>query len=1006
MPVKGSRATIVTPRGVLVPCLAGLLIALGTLAPAAATAGPVLFDAPFLALGTPDGPAAFVLADMNGDGTTDIVAYTGSSLVFIQGHGDGTFGSFHTISFGRYSETLAVGDFNEDGFPDIAAISVSLFIDDEPYPMAVDVFLGDGAGSFALLGRTPYPDEGWPSSIAVADMDQDGHLDLVTTRSSPEIDILPGNGDGTFGAIRPVPSSGSAHQATVADLDRNGIPDMVVTRNSLRSFLVYLGTGGGAFTTPMELPAGFGPIGVAVGDLNGDSNPDIAVANGGWFCAGAPPAITRDSTVTVYLGDGTGNFASAPSVLTGDDPWSVSLADMDSDGILDLVVGHDRWRGGICWAGAPPMGDSPPSRKTAAAPSAASSIAEPGLSVFKGRGDGTFDPAPIDTWSDLGFLSSPADLNRDGRQDIVAVYSYHASLAAVLTREDGSRAGGSKLHTQAIPQRVLVHDMDHDGRADVIVNSYEAGTVELFEGKADRHLPSGVTSTAGQHPVFLAPGDLDEDGIQDLVVADFGVVDSSTLAIMEDGGVLALRGSASGTFAPFGTAAVIGNIVTVRIGDMNGDGHMDIVGGSFAPPTIFVLLGHGDGTFTTAFTHSYEGRTLQAAAIGDFNGDGLLDVAIAPSLGNTSILYGVGDGTLLEPVEISVGFDPVLEAADLSTDGRTDVVGCYYYAMHTYLARADATFLGQTFVDIPEARAIDLPDVNGDAVPDLVMAGFYQGVASVFIGTGGGLFTGRVDYGAGYFPTGIDVGDIDGDGRQDMAVANAGDNTIDIMWGTLSSAVSSEARSFLSDGVVAVSAASSGPPTILRLEPVGGSFRNEDVVLTSLSLHAHGTGSREMIRAGLEGIGPACCDQNQNGVMELVVPFAAGNVALLFDRVHGTQMIPVELTGVLKSGQSFRASLALTVMGAAPALQARLVHQPSRGSTLYVTTATFGRLSVHLYDVRGRMVRTILDEPFASAGMHTARLDGPGGESLASGVYFYRAESNGGKASGRVVILH
>ncbi|HKO22736.1 MAG TPA: VCBS repeat-containing protein [Candidatus Eisenbacteria bacterium] len=561
---------------------------LGALAPVPSIAGPVLLEAPFLALPTPDSPAAFVLADMNADGITDIVAYSGSSLVFIPGHGDGTFESFYTISSRRYSETLAVGDFNEDGFPDIATISISLFIDDDPYPMAVDIFLGNGTGSFTLLGRTPYPDEGWPTSIAVADMDQDGHLDLVTTRSRPEVDILPGNGDGTFGAIRSVPSSGSAQQAMVADLDRNGISDMVVTRNSLRSFLVYLGTGGGAFATPIELPAGFGPTGVAVGDLNGDSNPDIAVANGGWFCAGIPPTITRDSTVTVYLGDGAGHFANAPSILTGDDPWSVSFADMDSDGIPDLVVGHDRWRGGVCWAGAPPMGDAAPFRKTAPAPAIEASIAEPGLSVFKGRGDGTFDPAPIDTWSDLGFLSSPADLNRDGRQDIVAVYSYHASLAVVLTRVDGSRAGGSRLHAQAIPQRVLVRDMDHDGRAEVIVNSYEGGTIELFAGSANRHSPSGVSSPAGQHPTFMASGDLDEDGIQDLVVADFGVVDSSTVASVEPGAVLTLRGRVDRTFTPFGTSVTIGNIVTVRIGDMNQDGHMDIVAGSFSPPTISV----------------------------------------------------------------------------------------------------------------------------------------------------------------------------------------------------------------------------------------------------------------------------------------------------------------------------------------------------------------------------------------------------------------------------------
>lgn len=974
------------------------LLALAIVSPPLAAAGPpILFEAPFLSLATAASPAAFELADMNNDGTTDIIVSSGSSLGFISGHGDGTFGPLQDFSSGSYWVALAVGDLNEDGFPDIAALS------DQP---TADIFLGDGNGSFSLFDRVPYPNEGWPSSIAVADMDQDGHPDLVTTHSSPAIDILPGHGDGTFGPIRSVPSSGYAHQATVGDLDRNGIPDMVVTRLNLRSFFVYLGTGGGEFANPIDLPAGFGPAGVAIGDLNGDSNPDIAVANGGWYCGGVPTAITRDSTITVYLGDGAGHFSTAPSILTGHDPWSVSLADMDSDGVLDLVVGHDRWRGGICWLATAPMEGSPVPRKTAAEPVAPASIAKPGLSVFGGRGDGTFDPEPLDTWSDIGFLSAPADLNRDGREDIVAVYSYHASLALAIANEDGSRGGGSELVTGAMPRRLIVHDFDHEGLADVVTNSYDAGTVEVFEGRSDRHLGPAVTSSAGKHPAFLATGDLDHDAIDDIAVADFGVVDSFTLASVEEGAVLPLRGGTGGSFTPFGAPVAVGNFVVVRIGDMNEDGHADIVAGAFAPPTVSILLGRGDGTFATSFTRSYEGRTFLAAALGDFNADGHLDVAMTASLAGLRVLYGRGDGTLLEPVALTSRSYSSLESVDLDANGQSDLVASEFTLLDTYLSNEDGTFRRQTYFESTQARAISLDDVNGDAVPDLAEAGFYGGVASVSIGTGGGLFTGRLDYAAGGFPTGIDVGDIDGDGRPDLAVANSEDHNVSIRWGTSANAGHHEARAFLPDGQVAVSAASDGPPIVVHLEPVAGSYRTEDVVFKSLTLHAHGTGSTESIRARFEGVVTACCDQDHNGVPELPVPFAAEDVARLFDRVEGTRAVPVDLTGVLASGQSFHASLSMKVMGATPALQAYLVHMPSRGSTLYVTTASFGRLSVRLYDIQGRLARTILNEPFASAGMHTVVLDGPGSGALASGVYFYRVESTAGGKSGQIVILH
>ena len=963
-----------------------------------ASAGPpLLFEAPFLSVATFAAPTAFAVADMNGDGAPDIVVSSGGSLGFIAGHGDGTFEPNQDFGAGSYW-TLAVGDVNGDGAADVVAARVDYD------SITADVFLGSGAGSFDLVGRFPYPEYSFPSSIAIADIDQDGHVDLVTTSMQGRIDIFPGSGDGTFGNVRSMPCSGSAQNAVVGDLDRNGIPDMVVTRENKPSFLVYLGTGGGQFANPIDLPSGFGPVGVAIGDLNGDSNPDIAVANGGWWCGGIPTTVVQDSTVTIYLGDGAGNFNIAPSVLVGHHPWSVSLADMDGDGTADLVVGHELWIGRGCW-----MASSSGVPRAAAAPAAPkSTVTDPGLLVIRGRGDGTFDPMPSDRWSDLGFLVAPADLDGDGRKDIVAAHSYHAALGIVLTREDGSRGGGTTVQTTAVPDRVVVRDIEHDGLADVLVSHYETGTIETHRGSTDRVLGPAISFSAGKHPAFFAMGDLDEDGVADMAVADFGVVDSFTLTSVEPGALLVLRGSASGAFTPFGEPLLAGAINAVRIGDLNGDGHADIVAGSWAPPTISVFLGHGDGTFQEVYTRSHTGRSLTSVALGDFDGDARLDVAFAYGFAGIVVLYGAGDGALLEPIPISTRYYLSLESADLDRDGRCDLLGLGFDSFTTpdaYLSGEDGVFRRQSYAQGGQPRAAALPDLNGDGVPDLVTADAYNGVAGVSIGTGDGRFTGRVDYGAGYFPTGIDVGDIDGDGRPDLAVANSGDSSISILWGTASSTGVHQARAFLAGGQAAVSAAAGGAPTVFHLEPVAGSYRNEDVIYKSLTLHSQGTGSTESIPAQLEGITGPCCDQDQNGVKELPVPFGASDLARLFGRIEGTRTVPVELTGVLSSGQSFRASLSVKVMGAAPALQAYLVHMPTRGSTLYVTTATFGRLSVRLYDVHGRLARTVLDEPFASAGMHTAVLDGPGSSALASGVYFYRVESSAGAKSGHVVIL-
>ena len=751
-------------------------------------AGSTPFEAPYLVTQTPGYTASFVLGDFNGDGKLDMVVSTGGALGFLAGRGDGTFEPFRSfalggLEYGPYWESVAKGDVNEDGVDDIVALDAD---------STADVYIGDGSGAFRLSVQIPHSMGGWASSIVAADVNQDSHLDLLMVTRTSQLYIAPGRGDGTFEAGHYLQVGPHAQNLTVADLNRDGIPDLIVAYMAERYFSVFFGTGGGQFSQMLALPAGFGPAGIAVGDLNHDGNPDIAVANGGWECGGVPTTITEDSTVTVYEGDGQGHFAPAPSVLTGILPWSVSFADMDGDGVLDLVVGHAPWGGGICWASTstnPFSGRSiPPRTRAGTSPGATELSSSPGLSIFRGKGDGTFEPNPIYRSTSIGNTTDAVDLNRDDRPDVVAVEGNQGNMAVLLANQDGSLGGGLTLPTGTPLRHLIVADLNHDGVGDVVGASPEPGTVLVFPGRSDRHLESPISSAAGDHPVYISMGDLDNDGDVDLAVANLGVIDSSFMTPVRNGSVMVLRGDGHGSFSRIFNHVPGGNICGVRIGDLNGDGHADLIAGVAVPPSILIYLGHGDGTFSTPLRRDLHGFILEALALGDFNDDGHMDVAVSVSgTYNTPevyeglfVLFGRGDGSVSDPVKLSRSFAGVLEAPDLDLDGRADLVstGGYGTFLDTYLSNGDGTFTLGAQLETGQFANVAVLDLT-DGIPDLATTYVYpKNGASVFTGVGAGMFTGRIDYPTGNGPSAIAAGDLDGDGSPDLAIANFAEWTI------------------------------------------------------------------------------------------------------------------------------------------------------------------------------------------------------------------------------------
>jgi hypothetical protein len=379
------------------------------------------------------------------------------------------------------------------------------------------------------------------------------------------------------------------------------------------------------------IPAGTStPLFATVGDFNRDGKLDVAVTNDG-------------ANISVLLGNGDGTFQSPVSYAAGQMPLGIVTADLNGDGNLDLAVVDQIF------------GSS-------------------SVSVLLGNGDGTFRvPLTATTGSESAQVVA-ADLNGDGKLDLAVTNADSTTVSILLGNGNGTFQKEVQYNAGFEPNGIATGDLNGDGRLDLVVSDFNLGTsgdVAVLLGNGDGTFQAPVQYTTGNGPTSVVAADFNGDGKLDLAVANYNPYGGNG-----SGSVSILLGNGDGSFqaqVPYTT----GNDPTdVVVGDLNGDGKLDVVAADTFFGTVSVLFGNGDGTFQN---HSDfpTAPSPYSVAIGDFNRDGRLDLVTPNGSGTSNDMYVLlqvppNPAVTLSPTSLSFGTQLVGTASAAQTVSLTN----------------------------------------------------------------------------------------------------------------------------------------------------------------------------------------------------------------------------------------------------------------------------------------------------------------------------------------------
>lgn len=1043
---------------------------------------------------------SFVLADVNEDGRTDVVARMPNPprLQILLGHGDGTFsvGPVTQLSGDPYSTAMALADFNADSHLDMAVGTAQV----------VSVFLGDGSGAFSLshaylLGRDI-------SSLAAGDMNGDGRPDLVASRF--DIAILLNDGSGGFHAPRVTPSPVSTGNIRLGDVTGDGRLDVVADGSQI---LIFPGTA----SDSLGLASGsqFAVVGwdLALSDLNKDGRLD-------WIARESYP---NASSTIEYLNLGCG--ASGAPVVLAPHEWSgietqlvrleVSAADPDATPIdtweatplppgATFEPSPDHRSAVLSWTPStsqagdyaiqfaarnsqtgvatthlhiadsdrPPTVEAPSARVACVGSTitfqvrASDPDAQPILdltatplppgatfSVSPDRSGGAFvwntDASSVGTYP-ISFRASNALAGSS-----VCTIVVQSSCAIPFAYESPDTTGWVGSQTSLVVDRFGITHVAYAAAGHLRYGIGVGGQWGIED--VARSLPAQSPSLAlvgGQPWIAFAPVINSQPvGIRVAYQSSPGSWFTETIPMIG-------AGSPSLAFDPQGVphVAFSDGFGAVRYATRTGsDWTVETVHSSYTAYSVQLAFDGAGVPHVIAATGEGLLHAVRGANgwVRDFHNAGGANLALAfdgirvhiAAAGGTRLEHHVLDGGVWQ-VENVATLSGSLYSPGSSVSMQIDQLGRPIIAYHDAasgtlnLAWKQGGSWKSQVVDAGKSGFSVSLGLAGNAEPRLSYFDEAHGDLRYAFGPAppsnqspiaraGGPYEGTVGERIMFDGSGSSDPDGDaltftwsfGDGLQgsgvhpEHAYAAAGAYTVSLTVddGDLHATAGTtaivtallEARAFMTGAARSVPLTSSAFPYLtVLLEPVNGGYRNEDLDPASLVMRSDSTGSVDEVHSDV-GKSNRAGDRDHNGVQEIALRFSRADLALLFASTQGRSEVNVTIEGALMSGARVMAPLTLRVVDTGSAAAARVFPNPLNPSgILAVVTRRAGSLDASLFDVSGRLVRVLAREGFAPAGYRELPIDGSNaqGHPLASGVYFYRVKSADGTLTGRFTI--